>query len=67
MTQYMRERNDDITKLPSKLRETMAYVGRLDERIQIICGMIDDDVGRLAGIRARWINDKWPTDKSKVL
>lgn len=56
-----------VAEVMSKIRVIMFYMGELDERIQIICGMIDRDIATIAKIRARGLRrDESPAGKSKV-
>lgn len=74
MSHYLGEHLDAVGELPQKLRETMASIGALDERIQSISELIDEDVGEVARTRDRYFtqfNNKDdgsspPPSKSKV-
>lgn len=57
MGHYLREHLHAVGELPEKLRETMSCVGQIDERVQAVCALIDQDVGRVARIRRKWMND----------
>lgn len=51
MSHYLREHLDAVGELPQKLRETMAMIGILDERVRAICELIDTDIGTVARTR----------------
>ncbi len=54
MSHYLREHLDAVGELPQKLRETMAWIGMLDERVQSISALIDTDIGEVARARQRY-------------
>lgn len=71
MSHYLREHLDAVGELPQKLRETMASIGILDDRVQAISEMIDGDIGEVARARKRYYaqfenDDQSPRTQSKV-
>lgn len=52
---YVLNHQDVVVGLPEKIKEANSVIGEVDLRYKAVCGLIDEDLGKVANIRKDWM------------